>query len=970
MKKKEKTKQMQKTKHSLRHKITKFMFLNSSVSNLILSILVIVIIVGAMNTFGMATSNIIASQIVGELENPMSIGKFGKKSVENIDPDNEQYQRWLNAIGNKFYFNMSSGFVLRTEEELMNMENFEKTDTEGLTEVEFVFVEIDVKETPVFSTLPESMDIENPENNPLGTHYFYVSEQAFRNSLGENVGTVRVMFNPYILVSITFILICIFIFATLLSNIVSFFISKVMAKSLTNPLKELQLKLNNLAEGDIESAFTTEVSLKKPMLEMANLASATNLIIEKMRDYAETLEDHRVELTAQNEELEEKGTHLIRINNQLESMNVQMKDILDNVGQGFLRFDEDLMIHSEYSKECMDIFNHNITNRVFSKLIFPDDPDQGAFVDELLVMILKEESAMTKLYLPLLPDEVCLNDHIIEIDYRLSKRDANKKSMIVILTDITEKRKLEAQMDKEQHILKMVVKALVNRTMFIEVAESFERFMAEGIESQWQFAQNQEENLQYIMRQLHTFKGNFSQFDVVQLSDALHIAENQLLNIIRSEGSCNVDSCLDTKALMSAYDHDINIIKTYIGDDYMLQDDYFLIEKSRIIEIEYKMQTILSEQDCKILLPEIRSLCYKPIKDLFKMYPDYTLKLAERLDKTLYNFEIESENLLVDELRFQDFSKSMVHVFRNAVDHGIESPDERVDAGKEMMGSVKCLIKKRGESVEITIMDDGRGIDLERIKEKLTHSGYGPKQLDEMSVSTLLSKIFDDNFSTKEEVTLFSGRGVGLSAVKKEVEALQGTIKVDSELGKGTTFIFELPLEGKTEIEAIVPMHLMETLANTSADYLRNQVEGHPITTFTEILKSKKIELKQLTALVSLKGVINALIMISVNQPMAQKLASSFLIEINKDEDMEPYIEDVLAEIANTVLGNTLGRLDDTSEFLHMGIPAIITNNGAYVKYTNAEILTFNLQYEKYEWSVHMIQIESNYIEEESLWQE
>ncbi|MBF4692054.1 ATP-binding protein [Fusibacter ferrireducens] len=970
-----KGKRTSKKKHSLRRKITTFMFLNSCISNLILSVLVILIIVTSVTSLGMGISNIIASDVVGELENPMSLGKFGNTSIESIDTNSEHFQKWLNAIGNKFYFNMSSGFVIHTEEELMDMEmipngGFENPNQEGLAEFEFVFLEIDLNDTKVFSTLPKNMNIEDPVNNPLGSHFFYVSKKDFRNTSGENIGTVKVMFNPYILVGITFILICIFIFATLLSNIVSFFMSKIMAKSLTNPLHELQVKLNNLADGDIESAFNSEVIFKKPMVEIENLASATNMIIEKMKDYTEKLEDHRIELTAQNEELEEKGTHLILINNQLEAMNIQMKDILDNVGQGFLRFDENLIIHSGYSQECMGIFKNNISNQFFSKLIFPDDPEQADFVDELLLKILRGDPTETKLYLPLLPDEVQLNEHIIKIDYRLSKQMTHKKSMVVILTDITEKRKLEAQMDKEQHILKMVVKALVNRSMFVEVAENFEQFMTEGIENKWQFTQNQDENLQYIMRQLHTFKGNFSQFDVVQLSEALHTAENQLLGIIQNEGVCNFGDCLDANALITAYHHDVDIIKNYVGEDYMLQEDYFLIERSRIVEIEHKMQSLLSEQDCRILLPEIRSLCYKPIKELFKMYPEYTLKLAERLDKTIHNFEIESENILVDEIRFQDFIKSMVHVFRNAVDHGIELPDDRVDSGKDMMGTIKCAIKQRDESLEIVIEDDGKGIDLELIKEKLLSSGVDQDQIDAMSEPVLLSKIFDDNFSTKKEVSLFSGRGVGLSAVKKEVEALEGTIQINSKFGIGTTFVFTLPLQEKTDVHTIMPMNLMEALASTSADYLRNQVEDHTITTFTEIMSSKKIELKQLTALVSLKGVINALIMISVNQPLARKLAQSFLIKIKEDEDIEPYIEDVLAEIANTVLGNTLGRLDDTSEFLHMGIPAIISNKGAYVKYTEAEILTSNLHYEQYEWSVHMIQLENNHIEEESLWQE
>lgn len=968
-------KKRKKNKRSMRRKITKFMILNSSISNLILSVLVLMIIIGAMSSFGMVASNIICSDIVGELENPMSLSKFGQTSVDEIDPNDEMFLRWLNAIGNKFYFNLSSGFIVHKEEDLMKMQEvskgqFQKPDQNGLAEFQFVFVKISVKETTVFSTLPDSLDMENPSNNPLGSHYFYVSEQAFRNALEEEVGTVEVMFNPYILISVTFALIILFVFATLLSSLISLFMSKLMAKSVTSPLNELQRKLNNLAEGDIESALMAEVAVKKPMLEIEHLATSTNLIIEKMRDYAETLEEHRVELTAQNEELEEKGTNLININNQLESMNVQMKDILDNVGQGFLRFDEDLIIHSEYSQECLDIFEKSIANHVFSKLIFPEDEDQSAFVDELLVKIIKGDPQATKLYVPLLPDEVVIKDRTINIDYRLSKQKSGKRSMIVILTDITEKRKLEALMDKEQNTLKMVVKALVNRPMFVEVAESFEAFLDEGIENNWQFTENPDENQQYIMRQLHTFKGNFSQFDVLEITEALHEAENLIMSIIENEGGCNIVSCLDVEKLKDAYKHDLDIIKNYVGEDYMVKDEYFLIEKARILEIEYKIQSLLSEQDCRILLPEIRSLCYRPVKELFKMYPEYTLKLAERLDKTINAFEITSENLLIDELRFQNFSKSMVHVFRNAVDHGIESPDDRIDSGKDMMGNINCYIREVDDMIEVIVKDDGKGIDLDLVKEKLIESGYSQDQLDTMSRASLLQKIFDDNFSTKNTTTMVSGRGVGLAAVRKEVETLGGSIFVESELGVGTTFKFILPLKNKVEAKDIVPMRLMETLARTSTNYLRNHVEDHTITTFTEIFKSKRIELKQLTALVSLKGIINALIMISVNQPLAKKMASSFLIEIKDDEDIEQYIEDVLAEIANTVLGNSLGQLDDTSDFLHMGIPAIITNQGAYVKYTNAEMLTFNLHYEQYEWSVHMIQLENNQIEEASLWLE
>ncbi len=205
--------------------------------------------------------------------------------------------------------------------------------------------------------------------------------------------------------------------------------------------------------------------------------------------------------------------------------------------------------------------------------------------------------------------------------------------MIVILTDITEKRDLEERMDEERQILKMVVKAMVNRKLFMEVTEAFEHFIFEGQQNDWKFNENTDENVRYIMRQLHTFKGNFSQYDVIRLTEVLHETESRLLSALDGD-SCdmnNIKDCIDLEKLQNAFDSDLGVIKAYVGPDFLKEDDRFIVEKNRIVDIEKKMQTVLSEQECRILLPEIRSLRYRPLKDLLRMYPEYTIKLAERM---------------------------------------------------------------------------------------------------------------------------------------------------------------------------------------------------------------------------------------------------------------------------------------------------------------------------------------------------
>lgn len=963
-------------RRSMRRRIKKMMVLNSLVSIIIMSLLILVVVLGTLQSVGAIFSDIVAGDIVRELENPKN--QIAMSDEDLMEMDEKSLQMWYHSIGNKFYFNISQGFMERTEEDfnamVAELEAEEKivfdSDME-LMHLSLVFVEITRGEEVVFTTMPDS-DASSINPGKAMSHYSYESIEPYYNIDGEELGIVKVHFNPMILVGVTTALIALFIFAAIISSVISIFISVIASGSITKSLADLQRKMRNLSEGEIEMALHSELEIKRPFSEIQDLANSTNSIIDQMREYSESLENHKAELEAQNVELVIQGTELANINNKLEDTNLQMKDILDNVGQGFIRFEEDLMIHSEYSLECTEMFHYCVANRKFSALLYPNDPQQAEFIDDLLRKILQPESVNVDLYLPLLPDEIEVSGRIIEIKYKISEAMKKKKSMIIILTDITEKRELEERMDEERQILKMVVKAMVNRSLFMEVTEGFDQFMFDGQENNWVFNEDFDENIKYIMRQLHTFKGNFSQFDIINLTEVMHQTESRLLSVLDGEAGSNdnIAESVDPLALQAAYNKDMNVIKEYVGSEFLIEDDMFVIEKNRIVEIERKMQSILSEQECKILLPEIRSLRYRPIKDLLKMYPEYTLKLAERLNKAVSNFEIQADEVLVDEAKYQELTKSIVHVFRNAVDHGIELPDDRVEAGKDLMGRISCIISDLGEAFEIVISDDGAGIDLDKIRGKLIEMGIPEVLVAEMSDDDIRNQVFEDSLSTQDEATMLSGRGVGLSAVKREVENLGGHITVSSKLGGGSTFTIRIPQDQEAEMGLIIPTNFMKELAHTSIDYINNHVERQILPLSDDVTKTDRIDLQELTALVSLKGVINALVMISVNRPFGEKLVNSFMYEPVGSDEIDKYIEDVLAEIANTLLGNTLGQFEDAQEFLHMGIPAIISNKGAYVKYTDAEILTFDMAFGDYYWSIHMIQLEGSQIEEATLWQE
>jgi len=135
----------------------------------------------------------------------------------------------------------------------------------------------------------------------------------------------------------------------------------------------------------------------------------------------------------------------------------------------------------------------------------------------------------------------------------------------------------------------------------------------------------------------------------------------------------------------------------------------------------------------------------------------------------------------------------LIHLFRNAIDHGIESADERLQLNKSTYGQLSIIIKDTPSSLSIEISDDGRGLDLDRIKKIAVEKGFlNPEQFISIDTKTILNLIFIDGFTTKPHADLMSGRGTGLSVVKNEWEKIGGTISVYSDQNKGTMFVFNI----------------------------------------------------------------------------------------------------------------------------------------------------------------------------------
>jgi len=212
----------------------------------------------------------------------------------------------------------------------------------------------------------------------------------------------------------------------------------------------------------------------------------------------------------------------------------------------------------------------------------------------------------------------------------------------------------------------------------------------------------------------------------------------------------------------------------------------------RIVELNETIEQIdRISSDLQSVVMKVRMV---PIEQVFNRFPRMVRDLAKELNKEI-DFQIEGKETELDRTVIDEIGDPLIHLLRNAVDHGIESPAVRAQMGKPRIGTIVLRARHEGNNVLIEVEDDGSGIDFERVKQKAVDKGLvSSKEAEEMPNEKALELLFSPGFSTSDNVTDISGRGVGLDVAKNKIEALNGEIHVDSKLGQGTKFKIKLPL--------------------------------------------------------------------------------------------------------------------------------------------------------------------------------
>jgi two-component system chemotaxis sensor kinase CheA len=211
---------------------------------------------------------------------------------------------------------------------------------------------------------------------------------------------------------------------------------------------------------------------------------------------------------------------------------------------------------------------------------------------------------------------------------------------------------------------------------------------------------------------------------------------------------------------------------------------------ARRIKDQYSgMHRIAEELQAAVM--DIRML---PLSVAFSRFPRLVRDLSRRLGKSI-ELIMEGEDTMADKDVIEALADPLVHLVRNSLDHGVEPPDERVSAGKHGTAKITLAAVADGDAVIVEISDDGRGVDPARVKQKAYEKGLiTEEELETMSDPDAVDLVFRPGFSTAEQVSDLSGRGVGMDAVRASVEKLGGSVTMRSQLGRGTSTRLRLPL--------------------------------------------------------------------------------------------------------------------------------------------------------------------------------
>lgn len=484
---------------------------------------------------------------------------------------------------------------------------------------------------------------------------------------------------------------------------------------------------------------------------------------------------------------------------ELKKTNRDMAMILDNLEQGLLICNEEGKVQHGCSLEAKRMFGEDIVGKKLAEVFQYDEKAEDS-VDVWLNLVFKDMMKFKNIK-PLGPSSYDkLNQRYIELDYQIIRNDDHLiDKLLIIATDRTKERQLKQLADEESGFVKSVLAIIKHWPDFGD----FIRDVKHTIKKMNGMLDSvTEEGMQEVSRLLHTVKGNCGIFNLTNFIKFINDLENEIESFLEDDGFADrvkakeffvsLTNRLETEfeQVMKRYESITNLFGSADLDGRVISNEQILRMEDMIIRSHHKNSSMYQEY--------LKNFVLEPLDKCFYQYEQLVKNYSTQLKKEI-SYHVDTTDILVNRDKYAQLFSSMIHVFKNAIDHGIEPPFDRSSEGKKEVGSIAVSFDSVTEENQklalIKIKDDGRGLNTEKIVQTaLKRQIVNKQQLEQLSDEQIHQFVFLPKFTTKIAATELSGRGVGLDAVRYESKKLGGKTWIESFPGEGSCTYIKVPL--------------------------------------------------------------------------------------------------------------------------------------------------------------------------------
>ncbi|MCC7403190.1 MAG: Hpt domain-containing protein [Bdellovibrionales bacterium] len=517
--------------------------------------------------------------------------------------------------------------------------------------------------------------------------------------------------------------------------------------------------------------------------------------LEQKEKFIGELQDAKKELEAYSKNLEamvEERTAEVKAANRM------LSAIMDSLGQGFLAFNDQGICSNVFTKACLEILEAEPGGKSIETVLRLGSSELEHFA--MWRQAVFAETLPFDSLIELAPRRFNHSSgRFITLDYYPIRQTTGKiEQLVLVATDKTAEHLAAQALEAEKEHARMTLKIFKGKDQFAQFLRSTENTVM-ALRHQVKAQSPSDFDANEAFRRLHTLEGEAGAFSAIELRNAARESQS-LLEPLRDQGAE-----VDRVALMSEFSRSIESL------DESLR--MFLQTHAEVLEalaVDGKSRVEVEEEDLRHLLDELKArgardgdlaplyerYLKKPLFQMLEQFNNVVEVVAKKQGKRVEPIEFVGEKIRVYHELYQPLVASLVHAFRNAVDHGIEEPEVRSMCGKAETGRIKVAACRRlvagRRQIELVIEDDGGGIPAMIVREKLKKF-MAESEVQTLSDEEVIQFIFHPGLSTRESVGEFSGRGVGMDAIKTEVLKLGGQVQVKTEEGQGTKVTILVP---------------------------------------------------------------------------------------------------------------------------------------------------------------------------------